>query len=193
MFDAERLLAQDPDNTMNMEITMGTFEEMALLEWREGRSAQATRQFDRAQEIVAELMRRDAKNVDWNIHRPASIALLRALTERSGRPAAELSSIASNWLGKLDPKDPGQVWQIIAAHIVNAVAASRRGDPAAAASAYARAIAVEPIGEGVNVNADALRAVAAERLGQVDLARQLKAVLREKNIDVAIDDRIPGS
>ena len=191
--DAEKLLEQDPENTMTMEMANGAFEYLAMLEWREGNVAASSRSFGRADALVADLRKRDPKNVNWNVQRPASLELTRALTDRSSRPAEDLAAMARNWRKRLDPKDPGQVWPLIATHVVDGLAAARSGNPAGAAAAYARAIAVEPKGEGFNVNALALRAVAAERLGQADLARQLRGQLREKGVDPVLDDRIPRS
>ncbi|WP_281388120.1 TIR domain-containing protein [Qipengyuania soli] len=191
--DARVLLEQDPENTMTKEMSNAAFENLAQLDWREGKTADATRNFDRAGALIADLRRRDPANKDWNLQRPASLELTRALTDRSGGSPEELSATAGGWLRKLDRKDPSLQWQVIAAHVVDALAKTRRGDTAGAAAAYARAIAVESEGEGLNVNALALRAVAAERLGQADLAAQLRATLRERRADPAIDDRIPRS
>lgn len=191
--DSERLLEQDPDNTMTMEMTSGSFEQLAKFAWREGRKAEATRNFDRAAALVAELRRRDPANRNWSVQRPASIELIRALTDRAGNAPEEHIRLAQRWIKTLDPDKPGNGWMIVAAHLVDGFARAKMGDPAASAAAFAKAIAVEPEGEGMDVNGIALRAIAAERLGQSDLARQLRGQLRARKVDLATYSHLAGN
>lgn len=191
--EAEAVIRHDPENTISREVAIGVFLERGFLNWREGRIAAATADFDRTQALVDDLRKRDPEHDSWNVERPAGLQLARALTDRADQSPAALKALAMRWLEKLDPDDPDHVWPIVAAHIVEAVASARSGDPEGEATAYARALAVDDSRSGFNINATALRAVAAERLGQKELATRLRARFRAKQIDPAIDDRIAGA
>ncbi|WP_428028388.1 toll/interleukin-1 receptor domain-containing protein [Altererythrobacter sp.] len=188
---ADRLLEHDPEHTWTMEMAVPAFTDRAMLNWREGNREAASDDFDQAAAVIAELRKRDPKNRVWNIEKPAVNELLRALTDQSGISAASMHERAKRWLGKLDQSDSGHVWPIVAAHVVDAIGYEREGDRAAAAQAYARAIAVEDHAVGININALALRAAAAERLGQTALARQLRSELAKREVDPVIDDHLP--
>ncbi|TNE52656.1 MAG: toll/interleukin-1 receptor domain-containing protein [Sphingomonadales bacterium] len=188
---ADRLMAQDPDNTMTMEMAYQAFGDRAMLDWRSGRQSDATANFDRAAALLADLRARDPQHKDWNIDDLAGLEIVRALTDRSDMPADDMNRLAQNWIGRLNPDDKGQVWVLIAAHVLDGIGHARRGDAASAAQAYARAVAIEDRSVGISLNSLALRALAAERLGQSALARQLRQTLEQHGVDPAIDDRIP--
>ncbi|WP_260482545.1 TIR domain-containing protein [Sphingomicrobium flavum] len=188
--DAERLIRRDPDNTSSLTMSIGPFNEMALLDWAEGRSAKASEGFDRIAALIENLAARDANNRDWNIYRPARLALERALTDRSSAPPDQLKSMALDWRGKIDADSPDHVWLFIASHLVEGIALERSGDGAAASAAFARALAVEDQAQGVSIANQALRAVAAQKLGQAALARQLRKALADRGLDPLIDDRL---
>ncbi|UOR15972.1 toll/interleukin-1 receptor domain-containing protein [Qipengyuania aquimaris] len=187
---AENLLAQDSENTWTIEMAISALGTRAMLNWTAGRDAEASADFDRAQTLLADLQGRDAKNVNWNVERPATLELSRGLTDRANVPPAEHLRLARRWIDRLDEGDAPTTWPLVAAHLIEASALQRMGDRAAAAAAYARAIALEDEKAGLDVNMTALRAVAAERLGQGDLARQLRQKLAEKGISALIDKRI---
>ncbi|MBX7494882.1 toll/interleukin-1 receptor domain-containing protein [Qipengyuania sp. 6B39] len=191
--EADAVIRHDPENTVSREVAIGVFLERGFLNWREGKVAAATSDFDRTQALVDDLRKRDPEHASWNVERPAGLQLARALTDRADQSPAALKALAARWLEKLDPDDPDHVWPIVAAHIVEALANARSGDPEGEATAYARALAVDDRRSGFNINATALRAVAAERLGQKALATRLRARFRAKQIDPAIDDRIAGA
>ncbi|QZD93952.1 toll/interleukin-1 receptor domain-containing protein [Qipengyuania gelatinilytica] len=188
--EAETLIEQDPENTMTKVFAIGVLQSRAMVNWNDGRSSLATADYDRAEALLLDLKARDPKNLSWNVERPASLELERALTDQSGMAPERLRAVARKWLGRLDQGDPAHVLSIIAAHLVEANAHSKSGDGAKAAASYARAIAVESIGQGFHPVETALRAVAAERLGQTALARQLRRSLEEKELDPVIDNRI---
>ncbi|MBX7532785.1 TIR domain-containing protein [Qipengyuania sp. 1XM1-15A] len=188
--EAETLIEQDPENTMTKVFAIGVLQSRAMVNWNDGRSSLATADYERAEALLLDLKARDPKNLSWNVERPASLELERALTDKSGMAPESLRAVARKWLDKLDGEDPAHVLSIIAAHLVEAIAHSKSGDGAKAAASYARAIAVESIGQGFHPVETALRAVAAERLGQTALARQLRRSLEEKGLDPVIDNRI---
>lgn len=187
---AGQLLRADPDHTLTMEMTMPAYTKRAELNWSEGRAQDASRDFDAAERLLADLRARDPKNKDWNTALPASLELSRALTDRAKQSPARLHALAQKWAEALDPEDAGEASLLAMAHIVDALAYEREGDRAAAARSYARAIALEPNSDRIDVNADAIRALAAERLGQQALASELRAELRRLGVDSLVDDLI---
>ena len=189
---AEQLREREPDHTWTIEMSVSPYMDRANLNWRQGRREAASRDFDRVASLLDDLSTRDPKNKSWNIDRPAGLQLVRALTERANMPPAEKRALASQWLAKLNPQDSSHVWPRIAAHTLDAQAHSNEGNRAAAAQAYARALAIESGAAGVDINAIALRAIAAERLGQGALANELRGRLKKLGVDPAIDDRITG-
>ena len=189
---AEQLREREPDHTWTIEMSVSPYMDRANLNWRQGRREAASRDFDRVASLLDDLSTRDPKNKSWNIDRPAGLQLVRALTVRANMPPAEKRALASQWLAKLNPQDSSHVWPRIAAHTLDAQAHSNEGNRAAAAQAYARALAIESGAAGVDINAIALRAIAAERLGQGALAHELRGRLKKLGVDPAIDDRITG-
>ena len=187
---AVTLLRTDPDHTLTLEMAYQAYSDRAMLNWREGRQAAATRDFDEDSRLLEDLRRRDLKNEAWNVQRPASLALERALTDQSGMTAGAMHTLARSWIARLDPRKDKHVWPLIAAHILNAIAYAREGRRGEAARAYARAIAIDDVGSGINVNALALRALAAERLGQTALAAGLRRELVKRGVDPGIVDHI---
>ena len=187
---ADRLLQQDADHTWTMEMAVSTLATRATLHWAAGREAEASEDYDRAERLLADLRERDPKNVNWNVVRHSSLELSRALTDRADDSTGQQLALARKWIGELGGAKGGPSWQLVAAHLIEGATHQRSGDRAAAAAAFARAIAIENEAEGLDVNMIALRAIAAQRLGQTDLARQLRRRLAEKGISPLIDKRI---
>lgn len=187
---ADRLLEQDADHTWTMEMAVSTLATRATLHWAAGREAEASADYDRAERLLEDLRERDSKNVNWNVVRHSTLELSRALTDRAGKSTGQQLELARKWIGELGDEESGPSWQLVAAHLIEGATLQRSGDRAAAAAAFARAIAIENEAEGLDVNMTALRAIAAQRLGQSDLARQLRQRLAEKGISPLIDKRI---
>lgn len=187
---AEQLLEQDADHTWTMEIAISALTTRAMVNWTSGRDAEATADFDRAESLLADLRARDPKNVQWNIDRHSTLQLSRGLTDRARAPAQAHLEMARKWIAALQQSEEPASWQLVAAHLLEASALQRLGERAAGAAAYARAVAIEDEASGLDVNMTALRAVAAERLGQGDLARELRQRLAAKGVSALIDKRI---
>lgn len=190
---AERLEQQDPDHTWTKEMALPAYMDRALLNWREGRNAEASRDFESAARLLADLRRRDPQNLRWNGRTLAALELNRLLTDRASISTDEIHAVAGKWIERLDTDEPDHVSLLIMAHIANALAYSRDRNEAAAARAFARAIAVEADSARADVNANALRGFAAAKLGQRELAAQLRAELRRYGVDPAIDDRLASN
>ncbi|EDL49603.1 TIR domain-containing protein [Erythrobacter sp. SD-21] len=187
---ADRLLKQDEDHTWSIEMAISALATRAILNWSEGRDAEATRDFDRAESLLADLRKRDPKNVKWSVDRLSSLQLSRSLTDEASLPIDTQLALARKWIAALGQSGQPPSWQLVAAHLVEGSALRRKGDRAASAAAYARAIALENEAEGINVNMIALRAVAADRLGQTALARELRQRLSSRGINALLDRRI---
>ena len=185
-----RLLEREGDHTWSIEMSISALSTRAMLNWTEGRNAAATADFDRAEALLTDLRQRDPKNVKWNVDRLSALELSRSLTDKAAMPAKAHLAMARKWIAALAGSEEPSSWAIVAAHLLEGAALGRQGDRAAAAAAYARAIAVESEATGFDVNMIALRAEAAERLGQTDLARQLRQKLASKGIDALLDRRI---
>ena len=194
MFDegiglATDLRARDPENTVTTEMAISALIERGRHNWRHGRDGAASADFDEVEELLADLQRRDPKNREWSVDTHANIELTRALSDRHSMPPDEMMELTRKWLSRLDPSKDGHKLLVVAAHLLTGTALSRRGDRAAAAAAYARAIAVETN----NVGASSLRALAAQRMGQSALAQELRQSLRRMGVDPAYDDRLMSS
>ncbi|MBT8427832.1 MAG: hypothetical protein KJO02_07365, partial [Erythrobacter sp.] len=187
---ADRLLEQDADHTWTMEMAVSTLATRAMLNWAAGREGEASADYDRAERLLEDLRERDPKNVKWNVDRLSTLELSRALSDRASRSSDQQLAMARKWIGELGDDQEGASWQLVAAHLIEGATLQRNGDRAAAAAAFARAIAIENEAAGLDVNMTALRAIAAQRLGQTDLARQLRKRLAEKGINPLIDKRI---
>ncbi|MBY6127534.1 TIR domain-containing protein [Qipengyuania aquimaris] len=187
---ADLLLAQDNDHTWSIEMAISALATRAMLNWSEGRDAAATRDFDRAETLLANLRDRDPKNVKWSVDRQSTLQLSRSLTDEASLPIDAQLAMARKWIATLGQSEQPPSWQLVAAHLVEGAALRRKGDNAASAAAYAKAIAIENETEGLNVNMIALRAVAADRLGQTELARDLRQRLTSKGINALLDRRI---
>ena len=186
---ARILRERDPDDTVTTEMAITVYTERARHFWRLGLDRRASQDFDMVDRLLTDLQKRDPENRDWAVDTRASLELTRALSDRSQMPADEMRRLALKWLGQLDPSRPNHRLLIVAAHLLDGTALSRKGQAADAAAAYARAIAIETD----NIGATALRAVAAQRIGQTALAGQLRRRLAQMKVDPSYDDRLPPS
>lgn len=189
---AENLLQTDPDHTWTLEMARAALSARAGLNWAERRDEDARSDYERSELLLANLRARDPKNVQWNVDLQAEHELFCALGGVDALKPSELAGRARSWIARLDPENAGHAALVAMSHFINAVAQQRMGNRADAAAAYARVIAAENKSAGIDVNLIALRAVAAERLGQVALAQELRGRLQDRKIDPLIDNRIIG-
>lgn len=186
---ARLLRERDPNDTVTTEMAITVYAERARHYWRRGLDRRATQDFERVEQLLADLTARDPENQDWAIDTRASLELTRALTDRNAMAPARMKRLAAKWLGLLDPNRERHQLLIVAAHFLHGTALARESDRAGSAAAYARAISIETD----SIGATSLRAVAAQRIGQTALASQLRGKLAELKIDPSYDDRLPLS
>ncbi|WFL78410.1 toll/interleukin-1 receptor domain-containing protein [Altererythrobacter arenosus] len=187
----EKLIAADPANTFPRELIRPALRERALLAWNERDAALSARLYDRLEQMLRELQRKDPDNYEWNIENSAQVDIYRVLSDPMSGPPDGLIRMASQWRARLNPNDLDSRWMLVALDLIDGLAHERSGKHSEAREAFRRALGQpQAKGERVSIEGIALRAVAAERIGEREQARTLRQRLKELGVDPPIDDAI---
>ncbi|MCJ8191909.1 toll/interleukin-1 receptor domain-containing protein [Sphingomicrobium aestuariivivum] len=190
--DGEALLRADPDNAMTATFLMNPLRARGMMRWAQGSRQAARQDFTRTRQLLDDLTARDPDNEDWNVEGRTTLDLVEAMTVGAATPATMLRE-ATAAHDRLDPANPVHRWPIVAALLVQGHAHDRRGDRAAARAAYRRAAATRFEGDQYDYRVAALQALAAERAGDGERARRLRADLASRGVDPLIDDLLGQS
>lgn len=185
--EGEAQLRIDPGNTSILDWTRGALRERALLAWSDKRSADASRDFDRIEAILAQLQQRDPDNSDWNGQDAFETAVLRAFTDRAAMSGEQRKSLAATVRKRLEGIGKAQGWLMVAADFLEGTGWAAEGNQAQARAAFTRALAREQEGEVVEPRAIALRAAAASRLGLRAQEEELKSRLQKLGVRAVLE------
>ncbi|MFN2099038.1 TIR domain-containing protein [Altererythrobacter sp. MF3-039] len=181
--EGQAQIARDPENTLAMELIMSALKYRSHLNWRQGELAAARRDLAQYGRLVVQLIARDPANSNWNVRERSDHSLSEALMFGRSVSPGDLLVIADNALKRLDPSDPEQLELVATAHLLKALAHERNGNGRASQQEYRRTLQVEQQSERYDYALVSLRAFAAERIGNAELALQLRQELSRRKIE----------
>ncbi|MBB3764390.1 toll/interleukin-1 receptor domain-containing protein [Sphingomicrobium lutaoense] len=191
---ARTLRAADADNTLSVELALDAWINRGLLHFAQGRDQLAREDFRTARELAADLARRDRDNPVWNKDNLARVDLHEALTVEKAMAPRAMAELAGRWISRLADEPVKYEWELVAAHLLHGEAMRREGRAGDARTAWRKALAVA--GKEADPNGYrslALKAAAAERLGERSRAREYRGRLQRMGIDPPIDEGLTSS